>query len=94
MRAAILNHIAPVESQPLQLAEVATPEPKGDQVLVRVSACAVCRTDLHVIEGELEPRKSPVIPGHQVVGRIAAIGPDVRRFQGGERVGIPWLHRT
>jgi propanol-preferring alcohol dehydrogenase len=94
MRAALLHHIAPIESQPLQLTEVATPEPKGDEVLVSISACAVCRTDLHVIEGELEPRKSPVIPGHQVIGRIASVGPDVTRFQGGERVGIPWLHRT
>jgi propanol-preferring alcohol dehydrogenase len=56
--------------------------------------CGVCRTDLHVVEGDLASRKSPIIPGHQVVGFIEAIGPDVTRFRGGERVGIPWLHKT
>jgi len=63
-------------------------------VLVRVSACGVCRTDLHVVEGELAPRKSPVIPGHQVVGVIEQLGEGARRFRVGDRVGIPWLHET
>lgn len=94
MLAQVLHSIAPVESNPLQLTEVKKPEPAGDQVLIRVSACGVCRTDLHVIEGELPQRRSPVIPGHQIIGRIEAIGPDVKRFKGGERVGVPWLHRT
>jgi len=84
----------PVEQNPLDFAEVPDPGPLADQVLVRVSACGVCRTDLHVVEGELPPRKSPVIPGHQVVGRIERVGERVTRFRGGERVGIPWLHRT
>jgi alcohol dehydrogenase, propanol-preferring len=61
---------------------------------VRVAACGVCRTDLHVVEGELPPRKSPVIPGHQVVGRIEQVGAEVRQFRVGDRVGIPWLHST
>ena len=63
-------------------------------MLVRVSACGVCRTDLHVVEGELAPRKSPVIPGHQVVGVIEQLGEGARRFRVGDRVGIPWLHET
>ncbi len=63
-------------------------------MLVRVHACGVCRTDLHVVEGELPPRKSPVIPGHQVVGTIEQNGPGASRFAAGTRVGIPWLHRT
>jgi propanol-preferring alcohol dehydrogenase len=94
VRAAVLKAPAKVESNPLELIEVATPVPAADRVLVRVAACGVCRTDLHVVEGELAPRRSPVIPGHQIVGRIAAVGPLVTRYQGGERVGIPWLHET
>jgi propanol-preferring alcohol dehydrogenase len=70
------------------------PEPLGDQILVRVKACGVCRTDLHVVEGELKPRKSPLIPGHQVVGVIEKVGPEARRFPVGARVGIAWLHQT
>jgi propanol-preferring alcohol dehydrogenase len=67
---------------------------EADEVLVRVAACGVCRTDLHVIEGELPVRKSPVIPGHQVVGRVAKVGAQATRFRVGDRVGIPWLHHT
>jgi propanol-preferring alcohol dehydrogenase len=85
---------APIESAPLAFTEVAAPEPRGNQVLVRVHACGVCRTDLHVVEGELPPRKSPVIPGHQVVGVVERNGPQATRFPAGARVGIPWLHRT
>ncbi len=70
------------------------PQPRSGEVLVRVRACGVCRTDLHVIEGELPPRKSPVIPGHQVVGVIEKQGENARRFTVGARVGIAWLHRT
>jgi propanol-preferring alcohol dehydrogenase len=73
---------------------VEVPEPDKDEVLVRVHACAVCRTDLHVIEGELPPRKSPVIPGHQVVGIVEKQGENARRFPIGARVGIAWLHKT
>jgi propanol-preferring alcohol dehydrogenase len=70
------------------------PVPAAGEVLVRVNACGVCRTDLHVVEGELAPRKSPVIPGHQVVGRIEALGEGAGRFRIGDRVGIAWLHKT
>lgn len=94
MKACVLRRIAPIESNPLEFTEVADPRPQGDQVLVRVTACGVCRTDLHVIEGELAPRKSPVIPGHQVVGVVEKMGERASRFKLGARVGIPWLHRT
>jgi propanol-preferring alcohol dehydrogenase len=94
MKACLLRRIAPIETSPLEFTDVEDPQPQGDQVLVRVTACGVCRTDLHVIEGELPPRKSPVIPGHQVVGVVEKMGERASRFKLGARVGIPWLHRT
>ncbi len=94
MKACVLRAPAPVKTNPLELAEVAKPAPAAGEVLVRVTACGVCRTDLHVVEGELEVRKSPVIPGHQVVGRVEALGEGARRFHAGDRVGIAWLHKT
>jgi len=94
MKACVLRTPAGIETNPLEYAEVAAPQPKSGEVLVRVRACGVCRTDLHVIEGELPPRKSPVIPGHQVVGIVERQGENARRFAIGDRVGIAWLHRT
>ena len=94
MKACVLRSPARVETNPLEFTDLPDPVPQGDQVLVRVNACGVCRTDLHVVEGELPPRKSPVIPGHQVVGRIEKAGEAAKRFRIGDRVGIPWLHRT
>lgn len=80
--------------QPLSLVELPTPEPSTGQVLVKVKACAVCRTDLHVVDGELTDPKLPLIPGHEIVGTIAALGSGVDDFNIGERVGIPWLGWT
>jgi alcohol dehydrogenase, propanol-preferring len=94
MKACLLRAPAAMETNPLEYAEVPVSQPKSSEVLVRVSACGVCRTDLHVIEGELPPRKSPVIPGHQVVGIVERQGENARRFGIGDRVGIAWLHRT
>jgi len=94
MKACLLSSAAPIETQPLAYTGVPDPQPAGDQVRVRVSACGVCRTDLHVVEGELPPRKSPVIPGHQAVGVVDKLGDAVSRLKLGARVGIPWLHRT
>lgn len=94
MRACLLHTPAPIETNPLAFVEVPTPQPGRQEVLVRVSYCGVCRTDLHVIEGELTPRKSPVIPGHQVVGVIEKLGTDSQKFRVGARVGVAWLHRT
>jgi propanol-preferring alcohol dehydrogenase len=80
--------------EPLQVAEVPVLEPKPEQVLLRVRACAVCRTDLHVVDGELPEPKLPLIPGHQIVGLVDRSGDRVERFAAGERVGIPWLGFT
>ena len=70
------------------------PEPAAGEVLVRVAACGVCRTDLHVVDGDLTEPRLPVVPGHEVVGRVAALGARVERFREGERVGVPWLGWT
>jgi propanol-preferring alcohol dehydrogenase len=80
--------------QPLRLAAVAVPTPGPGQVLIRVHACAVCRTDLHVVDGELTQPKLPLVPGHEIVGSVAALGADVERFRIGDRVGVPWLGWT
>ncbi|MEN6665458.1 MAG: zinc-dependent alcohol dehydrogenase family protein [Phycisphaerae bacterium] len=90
----VLNAIAPIESSPLVLADVPDPQPLHGQVRVRVSCCAICRTDLHVIEGELPQQKLPVIPGHQIVGRVDAVGEGCSRLALGRRVGVAWLRHT
>ena len=90
MRAMILD--AP--GQPLRRAEVATPKPGAGQLLLRVRACAVCRTDLHVVDGELTQPKLPLIPGHEIVGAVEQLGEGVEGFKIGERVGVPWLGWT
>jgi alcohol dehydrogenase, propanol-preferring len=94
MKACLLHSPAPAETNPLDFADVPVPTPRDGEVLVRVSACGVCRTDLHVVEGELPSRKSPVIPGHQVVGTVEKLGSGAHRHSIGARVGIPWLHST
>ena len=90
MRAAILNS----PGSPLRLADVPAPEPEAEQVLIRVRACGVCRTDLHVVDGELRDPKLPLIPGHQIVGEVVETGERVERFAPGDRVGVPWLGWT
>jgi len=94
MKACLLHSIAPIETNPLELAEVPSPQPGENEVLVKVSACGVCRTDLHVIEGELTRQVLPIIPGHQIIGRVEQIGERVTQPKIGDRVGIPWLHQT
>ena len=94
MKACLLRKPAPVETNPLEFTDMPVPQPGAGEVLVRVSCCGVCRTDLHVVEGELPPRKSPVIPGHQVVGVVEKLGANARNLRMGSRVGVAWLHRT
>jgi alcohol dehydrogenase, propanol-preferring len=94
MKACLLYRPGAVEGNPLEFTDVPEPQLRKGEILVRVNFCGVCRTDLHVVEGELPPRKSPVIPGHQVVGTIEKLGEGAHRFPIGARVGIPWLHRT
>ena len=80
--------------QALRAADVPVPNPAAGQVLLRVRACAVCRTDLHVVDGELTQPKLPLIPGHEIVGTVTALGENTNRFKIGDRVGVPWLGRT
>ncbi|MES1204115.1 MAG: zinc-dependent alcohol dehydrogenase family protein [Pseudomonadota bacterium] len=87
MRAMVLTEIG----KPLQLRELPDPAPSAHQIRIKVSACGVCRTDLHVVDGELPNEEPPIIPGHEIIGRIDAIGGDVRGFAIGQRVGAPWL---
>ncbi|MCA9015710.1 MAG: zinc-dependent alcohol dehydrogenase family protein [Planctomycetaceae bacterium] len=94
MKAMILNQRADISRSPLSLVDVPAPEPGPKEILIRVHCCAICRTDLHVIEGDLPETKSPIIPGHQVVGTIIKMGASCRRFQTGDRVGIAWLRST
>jgi propanol-preferring alcohol dehydrogenase len=89
-----LHSQAAIETNPLVLEDVAAPSPEKNDVLIRVSVCGVCRTDLHVIEGDLAPKKSPIIPGHQIIGTIEALGAGVSGFGIGDRVGVAWLQKT
>ncbi len=90
MRAMILRSAG----TPLELSALPMPVPGPDEILVEVHACGVCRTDLHVVDGELENPKLPLVPGHEIVGTVAALGPAVTSFRVGERVGVPWLGHT
>ncbi len=90
MRAMVLERAG----APLVPRDLPIPEPGPDQVLVRVSACGVCRTDLHVVDGELPEPKLPLVPGHEIIGTVAATGAGVEHFSAGARVGIPWLGAT
>jgi propanol-preferring alcohol dehydrogenase len=90
MRAMVLEQ----PSQPLNFMEVPVPEPQPKQVLIQVNTCGVCRTDLHVVDGELPHPKLPLILGHEIVGTVVEIGSAVRRFQVGDRIGVPWLGFT
>jgi propanol-preferring alcohol dehydrogenase len=85
---------APIDSAPLQRVERAVPVPASDEVLVRVVVCGLCRTDLHLTEGDLTPHQPGTIPGHQIVGEVVARGADASRFSLGETVGIAWLRST
>jgi propanol-preferring alcohol dehydrogenase len=79
--------------EPLHEVERATPEPKGPDLLIKVAACGVCRTDLHIVEGDLVPL-GPIVPGHEIVGHVIALGPEAEGFRVGERLGVPWLGKT
>jgi len=94
MKAQVLTKPAPVETAPLQLRELPIPAPAAGEIRVRVQACGICRTDLHVVEGELPPQLPQVVPGHQVVGVVDGCGADVTGFRDGDRVGIAWLRST
>ena len=90
MRAQVLAAPAPIGTRPLRLEERPAPEPGPDEVRVRVHACGCCRTDLHVCEGDLDLPRLPVVPGHQVVGVVEALGAGCSRLAVGTRVGVAW----
>ena len=90
MHAALLDSVG----ESLRIADVRIPAPTTEQILIRVRACGVCRTDLHVVDGELKDSKLPLIPGHQIVGEVVETGERVERFVAGDRVGVPWLGWT
>jgi propanol-preferring alcohol dehydrogenase len=94
MRAWVVDKPGPVASGPLRLTERDVPEPGPGELLVRVRACGVCRTDLHLAEGDLPPRAPGITPGHEVVGEVVAAGPGTTRFAPGDRVGAAWLAGT
>jgi alcohol dehydrogenase, propanol-preferring len=93
MNAMLLRKPGPIEESPLEFTELPTPIPGADEILIVVRACGVCHTDLHTVEGEITGHL-PVVPGHQIVGVVETLGADVKTFQVGDRVGVPWLHRT
>ncbi|UCF70214.1 MAG: alcohol dehydrogenase catalytic domain-containing protein, partial [candidate division WOR-3 bacterium] len=94
MKAMVLQRHASLEEDPLELLELPVPEPRPDEVRIKVTVCGICRTDLHVVEGELPARKLPIIPGHQIIGMVEKLGSKVVNWSGGERVGVPWLYKT
>ena len=94
MRAMVLSKPAAIETRPLALEELAQPTPADDEILVRVRTCGVCRTDLHVSEGELPPKRPAIVPGHEVIGVVERTGAGCTRFKAGDRAGIAWLRET
>ena len=96
MRAMLLTATGSLDANPapLELAEIDDPSPADDEILIRVAACGVCHTELDEIEGRTPPPRLPVVPGHEVVGRVVACGPGARRFRHGDRVGVGWIHSS
>ena len=94
MKAQVLHEQKPIEERPLCLEDLPVPEPGHGQVRLKINACGICRTDLHEIEGDLDIPKMPVVPGHQIVGMVDALGEGASRFKEGDRGGAIWLYRT
>ena len=94
MQAMVLDRNCPVEERPLKLVDLPIPKPGDKEILVKVSVCGACHTDLDEVEGRLMPSKFPIVLGHQVVGTVADVGKAVSKFNGGERVGITWLYQA
>jgi propanol-preferring alcohol dehydrogenase len=94
MKAVVLEKQAPLEKQSLKVKDVPLPEPGPDEIRIKIHMCGACRTDLHIVEGELPAHKMPVIIGHQIVGHVDTIGSSVTQWKKGDRAGVPWLYRT
>lgn len=94
MKTMVLKRVSSVEEKPLELVDLPEPVPKFKQILVKISACGVCHTELDEIEGRLAPSKSPMILGHEIVGKVRSLGPWATKFKQGDRVGITWINWT
>jgi propanol-preferring alcohol dehydrogenase len=94
MKSMLLESTGLIESSPLKLRNVPIPSPKSNEVRIKIHCCAICRTDLHVIEGDLPQRKMPIIPGHQAIGRVDQLGTGCNFLKIGQRVGVAWLRST
>jgi propanol-preferring alcohol dehydrogenase len=94
MKAMVLRDFAPVEKNPLEFADIPNPEPGDEDILIKVNVCGVCHTDLHTVEGDLPEAALPIIPGHQIVGRVEKRGKNAVRFEEGDRIGVAWLYST
>jgi propanol-preferring alcohol dehydrogenase len=94
MKAQLLRNAGPVDSNPLEGTEIPIPQIEANELLVRIAACGVCHTDLHVVEGELPNPRMPIVPGHEIVGVVEEVGANAADFGVGTRVGIPWLNET
>lgn len=90
----ILRQPNKIETKPLKLVNLPKPSIQSDEILIRVKACGICHTDLHIIEGELTSPKLPIIPGHQIVGLVEETGKQVKNLKKGNRVGVPWVYST
>jgi len=97
MRAMVLRKFRPMETggeKPLDIVDLPVPVPSPDQVLIKVSVCGICHTEIDEIEGRLVPPKFPIVPGHEIVGRVHGVGSEVRKYRPGDRVGIAWIHSS
>jgi len=97
MKAMVLHKPRPIETgakNPLELVNLPVPAPAPDQLLIKVSVCGICHTEIDEIEGRLVPPKYPIVPGHEIVGRVQAVGSEVRKFNPGDRVGVAWIHSS
>ena len=94
MTAQRLDRPGPIDGGPLQVVDIGIEPPAPDEVEIAVAACGVCRTDLQIVEGDIAARRLPIVPGHQVVGRVVAVGTDVTDRELGQRVGVAWLADT
>lgn len=94
MQAWVVQEPGPIEADPMRYVSKAVPRPQQGELLVRVHTCGVCRTDLHVTEGDLAPHRATITPGHEIVGTVAALGPEVSGYSIGDRVGVAWLRQT
>jgi len=94
MKAIVLSKQSSLEEKPLVLKDLPIPEPTASEIRIKIDVCGACRTDLHIVEGELPAHKLPLIPGHQIIGHVDKVGEGIKKWRVGDRVGVPWLHET